>query len=149
MCLEDLSQDLPKDLSKARSAKQPRRQLRRAVLAAEEGTVEGAATCERCLWWPFLLTELVLLLAYSYAATRAIAIRPRIIISLAVPVLTYIFFILWNPDCLETPWLFWIIRSGSFFCKYFLLIDVGLFGLATLLWQKSVRRTGTEPNPNR
>ena len=107
-----------------------------AVLAAEEGTVEGAATCERCLWWPFLLTELVLLLAYSYAVTRAIAIRPRIIISLAVPVLTYIFFILWNPDCLENPWLFWIIRSGSFFCKYFLLIDVGLFGLATLLWQK-------------
>jgi hypothetical protein len=88
--------------------------------------------------------ELVLLLAYSYAVTRVLATRTRIAVSLSVPILTYIFFILWNRNCLENPWLFWIIQSGSFFCKYFILIDAGLFGLATLLWQKLFE--GQPPN---
>lgn len=100
--------------------------------ATESGTqpeVKGITnSCGRCIWWPFLLLELVLLLAYSYITNRILTTRTRIILSLGIPILTYIFFIVWNNNCLA---------NVLFFCKYFIYIDAGLFALGTFLWQKS------------
>jgi hypothetical protein len=98
-----------------------------SVLGTENAVKGVTKTCGNCIWWPFLLLELILLLVYSYITTRTFTTRVRIAVSIIVPVLTYIFFILWNRNCPESPW---------FFCKYFIYIDAGLFGLATLLWQK-------------
>ncbi|MCL4390475.1 MAG: fibronectin type III domain-containing protein [Patescibacteria group bacterium] len=84
-----------------------------AVLSTPSGETKGAATqavCSECVWWPFLLLEVV---------TLALLIRKRWLVRALVPVAV---FILW--------WFVNRYACPNFFCQWFWLLDILVFLLA-------------------
>ena len=85
-----------------------------AGLAAQKpGEIKGAETvavCQNCVWWPMILAEAVLLLLYR-------KYRKKWWPSLLLPVAAYLLFRYFNRHC----------YLPDTFCRYFLVIDAGVF----------------------
>lgn len=92
----------------------------------------GATLCQECLWWPILLGEAIVLLAYYLHVLRKNPSRKRYLFSTLIPVLTFIIFLLLNRNCFG-GWFY--VNSNSFYCKYFWLFDLILF-ILMLIYSK-------------
>jgi len=94
----------------------------------EEGQVGGITICKTCVWWPFLVLELVLLLLFYRVILLSLPYRKQKLMTLSVPIATYWLFLWWNKPCLTGI----ILRSDSFICQYFLLIASAIYAILSI-----------------
>ncbi len=79
-----------------------------------------SSTCSSCIGWQLLLAEASLLLVYFYFSARRSSLKQ--ILSILIPIATYILFLKINGGC----------SKNVFFCKYFLQLDVIIFMLIAI-----------------
>lgn len=77
----------------------------------------GEGICQKCIWWPILLGEFLSLVIFYQLVLKKYGSRRNYFISIIIPIAAYVIFFLLNKNCL----------SESFFCRYFWLLDLGLF----------------------
>ncbi len=89
------------------------------------------SVCQACLWWPMLLGEILVLVAWYLWARKKGYKTSRILVAGAIGIVTYVIFLFVNkghvcPDGTISLWIF------SIPCKYFWAVDgifVVIFGL--------------------
>lgn len=91
--------------------------------------------CTSCIWWPILLGEAIALLVYYFRLFKKYhsKIKRPVVIGGAVAVLAYLIFLWLNRNC-NVNLIF--VRSDSFFCRYFWLLDALVFAIITGAWKK-------------
>jgi len=90
--------------------------------------------CENCLWWPFLLSEIISLYLFFFKLLSRFKKKKWIVLtSVLIPVLTYLLFLWFNRNCLINRYF---LISGEFFCKYFAIADSILYAIVSLWWKK-------------
>jgi len=102
------------------------------------GEIKGIETvnivnCKNCIWWQILVGELVVLLIYFLIIIKKYQLKRPLLIGGAIPTLIYILFLILNRFCLTT---FFFVLSQKFYCKYFILLDIGLFAAVSFFWKK-------------
>ncbi|MFA5933127.1 MAG: fibronectin type III domain-containing protein [Microgenomates group bacterium] len=85
----------------------------------QSGEVAGIETgiCQSCLWWPILLLEFIALLTFYHLVLKKYGSKNNYFISTLIPLSVYLVFQSLNKSCV----------SSIFFCRYFWLLDGGLF----------------------
>lgn len=84
------------------------------ALGEVAGVGEGA--CQKCVWWPILLGEFVILVIFYWLVLKKYGSRRNYVFSIIIPIAAYLIF-LWVNRCF----------TSSFFCRYFWLLDFVLF----------------------
>lgn len=117
----------------------PEAKLTPSPESKNNGQIKGEKTasfCKTCLWQPILFGEFIVLLLYFFLIVKKFyqKIKKPLLISLIIPIASYLIFLWLNKDCL-TNLIF--IKTPSFFCRYFLILDLLIY---TLLIKLSTRR---------
>lgn len=102
----------------------------------EEGEVGGAITCKDCVWWPFLLAEILLLLLSYKGMLKQFPIQKQKLMALIIPFVLYVLFLWWNQPCVQGI----LVQSDSFVCRYFLLIMATTYTLLSVFCCNSQRK---------
>ncbi len=91
--------------------------------------------CQACLWWKILFGEIIVLFLYYYLVLKKYSekIKKPLLVSSIIPIITYVVFLWLNKDCLTN---YLLIQSQSFFCRYFCLLDLLMFGIVTYFWRR-------------
>lgn len=105
------------------------------------GEIKGEKTasfCKTCLWWPILLGEFVVLLLYFFLILKKFAnkIKKLLLISLIIPIGSYLIFLWLNKDCL-TNLIF--IKTPSFFCQYFWFLDLLVYISIIIFFKRKIK----------
>lgn len=95
------------------------------------GSVKGESTkvCKSCIWWQILVGELIALVLYYFMLVKGNITRRKYLVAFLIPVVAYIVFFLLNWSCGRS---FIFIVSSSFFCKYFIIFDLVVYGLVSI-----------------
>lgn len=104
-----------------------------------EGNVKGVSEdstspkpCTDCIWWPIILAQIIISLAYFYMLRKYKSLR-IFVFGLIIPTLAYLIFIISNRPCL-TNYFFGDFQN--FFCRFFLILDFMAFILIYSLQKK-------------
>lgn len=115
-----------------------------------EGTyrLTGSKTCGSCIWLPVILGEAAVLFLYFFFVLRKKMLvnflKRKYALALIAPVAAYIVFLYLNKGCLNHASLFYYVNSGSFFCRYFLVIDVLTYAAVSYLSNKYLSTKNAE-----
>ncbi|OGK62350.1 hypothetical protein A2334_03015 [Candidatus Roizmanbacteria bacterium RIFOXYB2_FULL_38_10] len=94
------------------------------------GEVKGIETCN-CLWWQILLVEGILASLYYFLVAKNINNRKHNLMGLAGVIATFLVFRLIN-KCF-TYSFFVFANTSSFFCRYFIVLDLMIIVSITLI----------------
>lgn len=104
------------------------------ALGQIKGTESVIPICKTCIWWQFLLAEIIALIIYYLIILKKAGklTTKQQIISISIPFVTYVVFYFFNRSCFQN---IFFNNSQIFFCKYFIILDFIVYLLISLYYR--------------